>query len=268
MADDPVPGTDPIELRFRDSLAKQVFWISVGALAMLGSVALIGASKLDSDHFAGGAKDILALLLPVLGTWVGTVLAFYFGNQNFITAHRAALETLQATGAVDLSTKAVGDVMRLRGNIVAMTVPAGGLGSVKLADIDAKLNSATPDGSTASRLPFFDAESKAVAMIHAATWSQMILAGQKATPPVNVATDTLDKLLPLDFPSKAGKTFQNFVTGTLAFVGIDRSLADAKAAMEAKPGCQDVMVTKTGSIKEPVLGWITNVDIGRLSTAS
>ena len=32
-------------------------------------------------------------------------------------------------------------------------------------------------------------------------------------------------------------------------------------------GCQDLIVTKTGKKEDPMLGWMTNVDIGRLSKA-
>jgi hypothetical protein len=49
--------------------------------------------------------------------------------------------------------------------------------------------------------------------------------------------------------------------------GEDWNLADAKAKMESLTGCQDVIVTHQGNAGEPVLGWISNVDIARLSQA-
>ena len=45
------------------------------------------------------------------------------------------------------------------------------------------------------------------------------------------------------------------------------ALADAKASMERKPGCQDVFVTQSGGPDQPVLGWLTNTRIQRLSQA-
>jgi hypothetical protein len=53
----------------------------------------------------------------------------------------------------------------------------------------------------------------------------------------------------------------------VAFVSADQTLADAKAAMDAVSGCQDVIVTQTGAPTMSVTGWIMNTDIGRLSQA-
>jgi hypothetical protein len=41
-------------------------------------------------------------------------------------------------------------------------------------------------------------------------------------------------------------------------VARDRTLRDAKAAMESQKNCQDVFVTATGGTGEPVVGWITD----------
>jgi hypothetical protein len=50
---------------------------------------------------------------------------------------------------------------------------------------------------------------------------------------------------------------------TYALVGRQATLAQAKAAMAAKEGCSDVLVTYGGTPKEAVLGLVTNVDIVR-----
>jgi hypothetical protein len=53
----------------------------------------------------------------------------------------------------------------------------------------------------------------------------------------------------------------------IAYVSEQASVADAKNKLEQQAGCQDLIVTKTGTKTEPMLGWMTNVDIGRLSKA-
>jgi len=53
----------------------------------------------------------------------------------------------------------------------------------------------------------------------------------------------------------------------VAFVDQGKSLAEAKTAMEAVPGCQDVIVTATGASTAPIVGWVSNVDIARASQA-
>jgi hypothetical protein len=37
--------------------------------------------------------------------------------------------------------------------------------------------------------------------------------------------------------------------------------------MEQINGCQDVIVTQGGKLDEPMVGWLLNVDIGRLAKA-
>ncbi len=53
------------------------------------------------------------------------------------------------------------------------------------------------------------------------------------------------------------------VEGTLAFVPETATVADAKQAMEEVDGCRDVFVTKDGTPSGEVLGWLTNVEIGK-----
>jgi hypothetical protein len=45
------------------------------------------------------------------------------------------------------------------------------------------------------------------------------------------------------------------------------TLADAKTAMEGLSDCSDVFVTESGGKEEPVIGWVTNVEIAFHSKA-
>ncbi len=49
----------------------------------------------------------------------------------------------------------------------------------------------------------------------------------------------------------------------IAFVAKTATLAEAKAAMQARARCQDVFFTEHGSEKEPVQAWITNNDLAK-----
>ena len=49
--------------------------------------------------------------------------------------------------------------------------------------------------------------------------------------------------------------------GTFAVVRLHASMADANKAMKAVPACRDVFVTQNGERDEPVVGWVTNVDM-------
>jgi hypothetical protein len=50
---------------------------------------------------------------------------------------------------------------------------------------------------------------------------------------------------------------------TFVVISTQCSIAEAKSAMKARPGCSDVFVTENGRRDEPVIGWLTNVDIDR-----
>ena len=52
---------------------------------------------------------------------------------------------------------------------------------------------------------------------------------------------------------------------TFVVVSEQATLAEAKCAMIARPGCSDVFVTQNGKRDEPVIGWLTNVDMTRSS---
>lgn len=53
------------------------------------------------------------------------------------------------------------------------------------------------------------------------------------------------------------------VSGSLAFVPINATLAEAKQKMEETKNCQDVFVTDNGDKNGHVRGWLTNVEIVR-----
>ena len=69
----------------RAKIGRRIVYFALTVLGLLG-LAAIGAASFSKNESFGQVKDILGMLLPVLGTWVGTVLAFYFSKENFIAA--------------------------------------------------------------------------------------------------------------------------------------------------------------------------------------
>jgi hypothetical protein len=72
--------------KFRIALAKTVTtWALVAILAIAALIILVAGINAirfpeKEDQFFDIAKYVLGVLLPVIGAWVGTVLAFYFGQ--------------------------------------------------------------------------------------------------------------------------------------------------------------------------------------------
>jgi hypothetical protein len=69
-----------------------------------------------------------------------------------------------------------------------------------------------------------------------------------------------------DFLDDQHGAMRGIVTN-IGWIPLDSTLVDAKAKMDSIPACQDVFVTQTGVRTEPVLGWITNIEIANKSRA-
>jgi len=65
----------------RDQIAMIVLVSAIGGLVVLAATIIC----LDK----ASAKEVFNSLLPMFGTWVGTLLAFYFSKDNFEAATRS-----------------------------------------------------------------------------------------------------------------------------------------------------------------------------------
>lgn len=108
-----------------------------------------------------------------------------------------------------------------------------------------------------NRVPLFSAERHPMYIIHGSMIDkfirrQMWEAG--ARPPNEF---TLGDLL-------GDAELRRMFEETFVVVKKSATLAEAKSAMAARPGCSDVFVTENGQRNEPVIGWLTNVDMVRI----
>lgn len=106
-------------------------------------------------------------------------------------------------------------------------------------------------GPGITRVPVLEASGRLRYLIHQSILTRC-LADWSGTAPPNLADLASD-----------GETLA-MIRDTIAFVAEDATSRDAKAAMESVAGCQDVIVTASGNRAEPVAGWVTNVDLGRI----
>ena len=68
---------------------------------------------------------MLGVLLPVIGAWVGTVLAFYFGQVNFEAASRSAANLVrQLSPREKLQAEPAGHAMMKIGDVASFKMPA------------------------------------------------------------------------------------------------------------------------------------------------
>jgi hypothetical protein len=113
-------------------------------------------------------------------------------------------------------------------------------------------------GKLITRVPIFDHEDKIKCLIHQSMLYKFIsdrcCAQAQAGKPIDLNMLSLE-----DFLGHPG--MEKLTVTSLAFVSKNAKLADAKAVMDETDYCQDVLITENGCVGEPVLGWLTNVDI-------
>ncbi len=113
-----------------------------------------------------------------------------------------------------------------------------------------------------TRIPILDSQECVRYVIHQSMLYKFIAHKSIESPGSSIE---INKLSLQDFLSY--RDMQSIVGGAMAFVPATAVLADAKQAMESMDNCQDVFVTETGKPGEPVLGWLTNVEIARHTRA-
>jgi hypothetical protein len=218
-------------------------WLAVGIVAasIVGVVGLSAVAILAAgDERPETSRLVFSAVLPLLGTWVGTVLAFYFARANF----EAATESTLALAGIETATP-VSRVMIPESDFVAYDVGTSErVEDVLLADVRAKMRALTPPSR---RLPIRDPSGAVLYVIHDSTLTAYAESQ-------GLTTTTLDKNLG-ELLSDAD--FKKLVEA-IGFVSEKATVADARMEMTSIENCNDVFVTASGKRGERAIGWLTN----------
>lgn len=222
---------------------------------------------------AQSAKDLtqllLTALLPLFGAWVGTVLAYYFSREGFESASRAQLQLMKQLPLIErLRQFRVSDRMVPRERMDVLCLNEEQVASPESVALQKLLD--VLKKRTVTRLPILGPRGEFFCLVHNSLKDRFIAA--KAVDlaangeVVKLAELRLADLLAM--PNDGGDattypTFGDLAKRAVAFACADKTLADAKEAMDHISGCQDVFVTRTGAPEEPVLGWLTNVEFAK-----
>ncbi|MET0388684.1 MAG: CBS domain-containing protein, partial [Polyangiales bacterium] len=232
-------------------IAKRVLTIAGGTIAGISALTLAGAAWTGAKTFAATSEVVFNALLPLLGTWIGTVLAYYFSRKNFESASQSVERLVTLTADQKLSTLAVAQEMLQADQITWLQLPLGKTPrDLPLAELRAKLK------GRVTRLPIVNEKGAVRYIVHQSSLFKL-LAERALEGRDNIQQLSLQDLLD-------DSELRDWVTN-IVFVSERVTVADAKRRMEDQRGCQDVIITAAGSRDEPVRGWLTNVDIGRLS---
>ena len=226
---------------FREWLAAIIVFISIVAIAILAGIAI----RADRNQ----AREILTMILPMIGTWVGTVLAFYFGKEQLEAATRSLTAIARELTPEEKlrSIKATEKMIPLAAAYVISTDSD----DVNLLDAVEGLIKA----HIGNRLPILSATERPRYVIHRSTIDRFLTAAA-------AAGNTAEQLRHLTLADLLrDPEFRTALRSTFGIIPETGTLADAKRVMELLHSCQDVFVTRNGTANEPVTGWLTNAII-------
>ena len=221
--------------------ARTVLAFGITLLAMLG-ITIIAVVIVASPDAAVNARaqNVMNAILPLFGTWVGTVLAYYFSRENFESASSNTQQLVRLTLEDRLRTTAVASIMTK--NIVSYDE------NTKVVDVITKLQN-----GKIKRILVLKPSGALEALLYLDQIAIYITTVPEADRPNKSIGDLLKE--------------KPDIKETPAYVAEGGSLADAKSSMEKIPDCKVVLVTKSGRADEPVLGMLTNTDIAKHSRA-
>jgi hypothetical protein len=232
----PTGARSPSDASIRRWLAAGIVGASILGIVIVSVVAITTAGRTRAET----SRLVFSSVLPLLGTWVGTVLAFYFARENLAAATES---TLRLSG-IETATP-VTSVMIREADFVAYDLGTGDtVDDVPLATLRDKMRALTPPSR---RLPIRSASGVVLCVVHDSTLTAYAESQGETT-------ETLTKTL--------GDLFKQRTFGALVkaigFVSEKASVADARAKMGSIKDCNDVFVTPSGDPGERATGWLTN----------
>lgn len=225
------------DAKTRSRLAAGIVLGSIGGILVASVAAIWLADPIDRPDMA---SLVFTSVLPLLGTWVGTILAFYFARANL----EAATESTIRLGGLSEPQTPVREVMIPVSNIDAYPLPAAPDPST--IGLSTLYNQMQTKGR--HRIPLIESSGSVRYVVHDST----IAGFAKAEDPAATAKTLADLLADAD----AKKAIE-----AIGIVGPDANLGDARTAMRAVEGCNDVFVTRTGKRDDPIVGWLTNTEL-------
>ena len=228
----------------RVKLANRITGAAIGGIT-LASLLAIGLADTEETR-AEMTRLVFASVLPLFGTWVGTVLAFYFAKENL---QAATDSTLRLAGRRDPATP-VAEVMIPRSKITSHDLAAGvDPGTVPIAVLRDTMHN-----KRFRRIPILSSTGAVLYVLHDSAIAKYAEGKQKRLS--DITSETFADLV-ADAELKAQ-------VEAIGFVAASADLGQARAAMRSVKGCNDVFVTQDGRRDGPVVGWITNTELAGL----
>ena len=197
---------------------------------------------------ATSAMTIFNTTLPVFASWIGTVLAFYFGKESFESANQQVQQMVKRMSPIQKSNSSISSIMRSIYSMAIYRLPKG----IKAEDIGISDLLRQFNLTKVTRLPIIDDESHIKFMVHESKLNKYLAQDGSID---DTFGNFLEKYKDDNILFDEGQGF--------VIVSELSSIANAKQKMEENKLCQDIFITKAGTIDEPIVGWISNIRLIR-----
>lgn len=222
--------------KVRNWLALWIPIVSITCIMVLG-LTIIAISETD-------AQLVFNAILPLFGTWVGTVLAYFFSRENFEAASQSVERISSRLIEQKLQSVLVSSVMVPRSQMFVSTEPKNEI----LLDILAQL-----EGKNLSRLPILDKNDHPLFLVYKEDIVEYLYRMKAGISEEDRKKLTVQNLLEENSASK--KQF--------AVVRESGSLLEAQEAMNRMSESRVIFVTKSGGETDAVVGMLTSIDIAK-----
>ncbi|MEM6397446.1 MAG: hypothetical protein AAF741_13945 [Bacteroidota bacterium] len=229
----------------RNFLAQILVGASLVGIAFVAFL-LYSSSSVRSEKVANTVK-IFDTIIPLLATWIGTILAFYFGSKNFEAAANKYAQIINNISPDVLDDVQVGQIMINRKTMVSKSYEE--IKNSLLSEIKKFLESVNK-----SRLPIFDGD-KIKYILHASTIDQMLneAVAESETPKSDKIKTRSLSITDRQFVSFEEK-YKNKLTSFLMVKESD-ILEKVILKIKTQPSVNDVFVQGED---DKTVGWLTD----------
>jgi hypothetical protein len=228
----------------KDQREKLSMVILIGSVAVIIAVGAVAITVNPEEN----SLTIFNMILPMVATWVGTILAFYFGRENFESANRQVQNIVNKMSKEPREGMLVSAIMKPFDDMIYFQMVAGKTESeITIESLQKKL--AVKD--KANRIPIVDENKVVKYMIHESSLDKYLASGKSNTDDMKKFIEWWLKEYSVEF----------IINKAFIIVPEETPLAVANKEMEQLPYCRDIFVTKGGTAQEPVIGWVSNVKL-------
>ncbi len=226
-------------------------WLTAGivisGILLIAVLAFAIVNLANENEKFDSAKWVFNAIIPLIASWVGTVLAFHFGRENYESATKQALALTKET----LEDISVENVMIGIKTIVYRKIDPTDDDKSVLDPIITLYKDIDKD-----RIPIFTSALHPRLIIHRNTMIDYVNSKKVTKAVLNLKDMLADNPNKFSFEKQEG----------FVIISKTNTIEEAIDKMNSIKDCQDVFVTNNGKEKEEVIGWLPNTLMNRFLT--